>query len=171
MIGLTIAVVLVVAVWLAASRLDRLHRRVEFATAALELQLTRRASLALLVAHRGVWPPEAARAVAEAARAALDAAPGGQQHSDLSAALRAAAGDRDQIERHLADPAHGDLLRDLGAAWYREILARRFLNDAVALTRRLRSRRLTRFFHLAGRAPLPLPCDIDDAPPDGLLAA
>ncbi|MDR2453351.1 MAG: hypothetical protein LBD51_02105 [Bifidobacteriaceae bacterium] len=171
LIALSGAAGIVLAVWLAASRVDRLHRRVDLAWAALRLQLTRRASTALLLARLGLWQPAAARAVEAAARAALDARPGGPEHSELSAALRAAAGDRAQIERHLAHPQCGDLVRDLGAVWYRAILARRFLNDAVALARRLRRRRLVRLFRLAGRTPLPLPCDIDDAPPDGLLAA
>jgi hypothetical protein len=169
LIALAAAVLVVGAVWFAANRIDRLHRRVEKAWASLHLQLTRRASLALVLAHSGLWEPPVARTVETAARAALEAPPDGREHSELSAALRRAAGEPGDIERHLADPALAPGIEDLGAIWFRAILARRFLNDAISLTQRLRSRRLVRLFHLAGRAPMPLTCDIDDSPPEGLL--
>jgi hypothetical protein len=168
LIALVASVLIVAAVWVSANRIDRLHRRVENAWRALQLQLTRRASVALVAAHGALWDQATSAEVGAAARAALQAPPNGQEHSDLSQALRRAAGDADGVERLLADPARAPLVRDLTAVWYRAILARRFLNDAVSLTQRLRSRRLVRFFHLAGRAPMPLSCDIDDAPPDGL---
>ncbi|MDR3360430.1 MAG: hypothetical protein LBO20_07275 [Bifidobacteriaceae bacterium] len=168
LIGLAVAVAVVMAVWVAASRLDRLHRRVDAAWASLQLQLARRASMALDLAHSGVWDPPTSQTVASVARAALGAAPSGQEHSDLSAALRAALDGADGIVQRPGDGPQAERVAALGAAWYRAVLARRFLNDAVALTRRLRSRRLVRLFHLAGGAPMPLACDIDDAPPEAL---
>ncbi|MDR1188016.1 MAG: hypothetical protein LBK95_11275 [Bifidobacteriaceae bacterium] len=162
------AAMVVAAVWYAASRVDRMHRRVENAWNSLQLQLTRRASVALSLAHERLWDPVTSMVVAEAARAAAEAPPWGPEHSELSAALRTAMGDRAQIEADLEVPGREPLIRELGAAWYRAILARRFLNDAVAMTLRLRSRRLVRWLHLAGRTPLPESCDIDDAAPEGL---
>jgi hypothetical protein len=172
LIALVAAVVIVALVWLAAGRIDRLHRRVDRAWASLHLQLTRRASLALLLAHSHVWEAEPSAAVTAAARAALQAPPGGREHSDLTAALRAAA--VPAAAPTGAAPTGGErdaLLYDMAAVWYRALVARRFLNDAVSLTRRLRSRRLVRFFHLAGGTPMPATCDIDDAPPPNLTIA
>ncbi|MDR2373536.1 MAG: hypothetical protein LBD77_05440 [Bifidobacteriaceae bacterium] len=169
-ITLVAAALLVGAVWYAASRVDRMHRRVENGWASLQLQLTRRASVALALAHEQLWDPVTSMVVAEAARAALEAPPQGSEHSELSAVLRAATGDAAQVAADLAVPEREPLLRELGAAWYRAVLARRFLNDAVTMTVRLRSRRLVRWLHLAGRAPLPQTCDIDDAPSEGLAS-
>jgi hypothetical protein len=170
LIALVLAIMAVASVWYAASRLDRMHRRVDNAWNSLHLQLTRRASVALGLAHEGLWDPVSSMVVAEAARASLEAPPWGPEHSELSAALRAATGDRAQIEADLRVADREPLLRELASAWYRAILARRFLNEAVTMTVRLRSRRLVRILHLAGRTPMPESCDIDDAPPDGLVA-
>ncbi|MDR1634664.1 MAG: hypothetical protein LBS27_07060 [Bifidobacteriaceae bacterium] len=169
LIAVVVAAAVVTAVWYAASRVDRMHRRVENAWNSLQLQLMRRASVALDLAHEDLWDPVTSMVAAEAARAALDAPPWGSEHSELSAVLRAAAGDRAQVEADLERPDREPLLRELGAAWYRAILARRFLNEAVSMTTRLRSRHLVRWLHLAGRTPMPQSCDIDDSPPDGLI--
>jgi hypothetical protein len=158
------------AVWYAAGRVDRMHRRIDKAWSSLQLQLVRRASVALSLAHEELWDPVTSMVVAEAAHASLEAPPWGSEHSELSAVLRAAVGDRAQIETDLQSPDSEPLLRELGAAWYRAILARRFLNEAVAMTLRLRSRRLVRWLHLAGPTPLPESCDLDDAAPDGLIS-
>jgi hypothetical protein len=168
MVTLLAAAAVVAAVWYAASRVDRMHRRVEQGWASLQLQLTRRASVALALAHENLWDPVTSVVVAEAARAALEALPWGAEHSELSAVLRTAIGDAAQVEADLKIPEKALSLRELGAIWYRAILARRFLNDAVSVTARLRSRRLVRWLRLAGRTPLPQSCDIDDSAPDGI---
>ena len=49
-------------------------------------------------------------------------------------------------------------------------LARRFHNDVVTSARVLRSRRRVRWLRLAGRAPVPTTVDLDDTPPQALLA-
>jgi hypothetical protein len=170
-IALATAALVVGAVWYAASRVDRMHRRIDKAWNSLQLQLVRRASVALGLAHEELWDPVTSMVVAEASRAALEAPPWGSEHSELSAVLRAATGDRAQIEADLEIPDREPLLRELGAAWSRAVLARRFLIEAVAMTARLRSRPLVRWLHLAGRTPMPISCDIDDAPPDGLIAS
>ena len=54
------------------------------------------------------------------------------------------------------------LLSRLATASYRAQLARRFHNDAVVQIRRIRRNVLVRFFHLAGRAPLPQTFEMDD---------
>jgi hypothetical protein len=41
-------------------------------------------------------------------------------------------------------------------------MARRFHNDVVVSTRTLRRRRLVRYLHLAGHAPMPDTVELDD---------
>lgn len=73
------------AVWVFASRLDRLHRKVGSSRAALENQLVRRASAAAELASSGVLDPVSSVLVGEAAWAALSA--GGHGRAELVAAL------------------------------------------------------------------------------------
>jgi hypothetical protein len=180
-------------VWAAASRLDRLHRRVMTSRATLDAQLVRRATAAWDLATADVLDPVSAVLVAEAAREALAhssesavsaqpsgaaAGPGGAAvaeltdepdqamvESELSRVLRAALGtaeDRAQLEA--VEGAH-ELLVHLDQAWYRVQLARRFYNDAVVQVRRIRAKGYVRLLRLAGRAPVPMTFEMDDATP------
>jgi len=163
----------VLFVWYWANRVDRLHRRVEATRAALARQLAARAGAALALAYSGGLDPASSVVLAEAARAALDALGGderdqglgaaGPAQSELSQTLRVALGGPDD-----AAGLPGELLGALAAAWYRAALARRFHNEAVAQTQRLRARRGVRVFHLAGATPMPASIEMDDLWPDGL---
>jgi len=168
LIVLVVGAVMVTVVYFAASRIDRLHRRVESSHDALEVQLTRRASVAAQLALVGLWDPVTSIVVSSAAQVAALAPPDGPEQSELSQALRQAMGGPDQLRQDLADPDKRELLGELWQAWYRAQLARRFFNEAVAMTQRLRARPGVRLFHLAGRVPMPQSCDIDDAAPEGL---
>jgi hypothetical protein len=142
-------------------RLDRLHVRTDAARAGLESALERRATAALAVATAldGV---RAARDRAEALRGAVDGA----------RAARDAGGDREGAENVLgrelaAVPRTGlpdAVFEELVDAEQLLILARRVHNDAVRDTRQLRSRRLVRWLHLAGTAPMPEYFEIADGP-------
>lgn len=82
-----VAVVVVVGllvwwVWVAANRLDRLHRKVGASRAALDTQLVRRASAAGEIAAAGVLDPATSVLVADAAWDALAA--GGYGEDDLA---------------------------------------------------------------------------------------
>jgi len=160
--------VMVTLVYFAASRIDRLHRRVDLSRTALEVQLTRRAAAAANLALTGLWDPVTAIVVSSAAQSAAQASPEAIEQSELSQALCQALGDPDQLQSDLADPDKREMLGELWQTWYRAQLARRFYNEAVVMTQRLRSRPGVRLFHLAGRVPLPKSCDIDDAAPAGL---
>lgn len=72
-------------VWVAANRLDRLHRKVAGSRAALETQLVRRASAAAELAASGLLDPVSSVLVGEAAWAALSA--GGHGRAELVEAL------------------------------------------------------------------------------------
>lgn len=178
-VGLLAVVITVWVVWAAASRLDRLHRRVLASRATLDAQLVRRATAAWDLAAAGVLDPVSSVLVAEAAREALThsnegiapAAPDdvtgeldqAMAESELSRVLRAALGgpeDRAQLESIEGAP---ELLERLDQAWYRAQLARRFHNDAVVQVRRIRAKGYVRLFRLAGRAPVPATFEMDDA--------
>lgn len=60
------------AVWVEASRLDRLHRKVAASLAVLDRQLVRRATVAVELASAGVMDPVSSVLVGEAAFAALE---------------------------------------------------------------------------------------------------
>ena len=64
-----------------------------------------------------------------------------------------------------SSPGGRHLVEEVRVAGDRVLLARRFHNDAVRATLRLRRRRLVRWFRLAGTAEWPRAFEIDDAPP------
>ncbi|WP_182111226.1 MULTISPECIES: hypothetical protein [unclassified Actinotalea] len=180
--------------WVAASRLDRLHRKVGASRAALDTQLVRRASAAAELAASGLLDPVSSVLVGEASWAALSAgehgraelvealpgvpvgAPSGPDarverelaESELSRTLRAALADRAEVAALVADPLGEALVGALSEAWYRVQLARRFHNEAVAQTQRMRGKILVRLLRLHGRARMPHTVEIDDAWPQAL---
>ena len=172
---LTITIIIVAAAILAgvyvswrAGRLDRLHARVETARAALDAALVRRSSVALELAACGLLDPATSLLIAGAAH---DARAGGELNelaeSDLTRALRAALG-QPGFRAALTELGRGDeLLAELEAAAHQVFLARKFYNDAVAVTRAARRRWLARLLRLAGGAPLPEFFEIDDSIVDG----
>jgi hypothetical protein len=188
---LTLGFVVLVAWYLtfSATRLDRLHARVEGARSALDAQLVRRASVTLQLAASGRLDPATSLLLADAAHEAREAdidgaAPDGgaadgsaadgltreQAESDLTSVLRAAFADPEQVEDLRADPVGRDLLRELAAAGLRVQLARRFLNDVVRSARVVRRKRVVRYLRLAGHAPWPQTFEISDTPPETLAA-
>lgn len=78
-----------------ASRLDRLHNRVEAARTALDLALVRRASAAADLASSGLLDPATSLLLADAVRRARQAGPAERDlaESDLTRALRATLGE------------------------------------------------------------------------------
>jgi len=172
-----------------AARLDRLHHRVESTRAALDTQLVRRAAAATELA--GLLPPAAGRPLSEAAASALDAGARepagtdgrsgndgpfpGEIESELTRALHRAVAalpepvrGRDPGDAGPADPETAATLRSLARSCERVQLARRFHNDAVAQTLRMRAKRTVRWTRLAGHAPEPRMVDLDDRTPPGL---
>lgn len=154
----------------AASRLDRLHGRVEGARSALDAQLQRRASATSQLATSGLLDPASAVLLVTAAHDAREAEPADQdrREGDLTAALAAALAELDAPAIR-AEAVGRDLLDELAAACRRVELARRFHNDAVRAARAVRRKRLVRAAHLAGRAPAPVTVDFDAAVPPELL--
>ncbi|WP_433272633.1 NUDIX hydrolase [Pseudonocardia xinjiangensis] len=133
-------------------RLDRLHARTDAARAGLESALERRAAAALAAAAATPGnQTDRLRAAVAAARA-----PTGDREAAENVLGRALAA----VDRAVLPPA---VLEELVDAEQLLILARRVYNDAVRDTLGLRSRRLVRWLHLAGTAPLPAYFEIADA--------
>ncbi len=192
---LVVAVVLLVAwwSWVAASRIDRLHRKVAASGAVVDTQLLRRASAASTLAASGVLDPVSSVLVGEASWAAIAAGSprtqgiarlpvelGGPERealsdvdrglveSELSATLRETLADADEVAGLREEPGADELLDALADAWYRVQLARRFHNEAVAQAQRMRRGWAVRTLRLAGCAPMPQTLELDDAWPAAL---
>ena len=177
---------LVVAGWyltFSATRLDRLHARLEGARSALDAQLVRRASIALQIAASGRLDPATGLLLADAAHRAREADTGDDAsgdpgddsarevaESDLTRALHAAFADPAAVAEFSADDLSRELLHELGSACQRAALARRFHNDVVRAARVVRRKWVVRLLRLAGHAPWPATFEINDTPPQTLSA-
>ena len=159
-----------------AGRLDRLHRRIETATFALDVQLLRRSSIAIELSVAGALDPASSEVLAEIAhdaRLATDSSPDVRVsiESALSEVLIQALDDPEEVALLRQDPAIAELLDELSAAIRRVELSRRFLNDAVLACLRIRDNYIVNWFHLAGHTPLPEPWEMQDRTPEGLTYA
>ncbi len=148
-----------------ASRLDRLHNRVEAARTALDLALVRRASAASQLASSGLLDPATSLLLADAVRRVGEVGPAERDlaESDLTRALRATLGDPDFRKELAADHAAAELVAEVEAAAPQVFIARTFYNDLAGRTVYARRRPLARALRLAGSAPLPGFFDMDDA--------
>ncbi|MFN8088583.1 MAG: NUDIX domain-containing protein [Mycobacterium sp.] len=148
-LAVLVGVLLVAGIWAyqRATRLDRLHVRYDLSWQALDSALARRAVVARAVAADSYGDRPEGRNLARLADSAESASRSDRERceNDLSAALA------------LVDPNSVPvaLVAELADAEARVLLARRFHNDAVRDTLVLRERRLVRWLHLGGRAPLP----------------
>ncbi len=157
------AVLAVVALYCyyTAKRLDRLHRRMDSAAAALDAHLVKRAVAAAALARHGGLSPALARALAGAVEAAE--AVTGLNHdrevveNALSRILANIAEHEPQLflsPSPVAVDVHDDALR--------ATIARRFYNDTVRDALVVRDRRAVRWLGLAGRAAHPAYFEMDD---------
>ncbi len=147
-----------------ATRLDRLHARVDAAQAALDAQLVRRVAAMRHAVEAGCT-----------ARSDLSGADKVRYEAIAQFALTATGSERQSAENEvgrvvsdLCAGQHG--LTTAAAAELREsaarvLIARRFYNDAVRDTRALRTQRMARLLHLAGQRAMPQFFDIDDTLP------
>jgi hypothetical protein len=152
-----------------ASRLDRLHNRVEAARTALDLAMVRRSSSAYELASSGLLDPATSLLLASAVRRAKEAnqAERDLAESDLTRALRATLGEpgfRAELEGR---ESAKELLAEVDAAAHQLFIARKFYNDVAARTMDARRRPLVRVFRLAGHAPAPEFFEMDDSLGDG----
>lgn len=156
-----------------AGRLDRLHHRVDTGLANLDVQLLRRSGAVLDIAASRLVDPASSMVLADAAmnaRAGIaDPIERAQSESDLTKALAAVLGTREDVEELASSEVGAELVDSLGGAVHRTAMSRRFYNDAVRATTQVRRQRLVRWLRLAGNAPLPRTVEMDDSIPPGLL--
>ncbi len=144
-----------------ASRLDRLHHRVETSWASLDALLQQRAALALEVSHLPGIDPAVAMVLTQSAFLAGEAEI--SERSEAEEGLAATVALLYETEEfHAKNPALSERIRAVST---RIEMAMRLHREAVHTTRVQRSRWLVRLFRLAGRAPLPVvhPFEISEA--------
>jgi hypothetical protein len=148
-----------------ASRLDRLHNRVEAARTALDLALVRRASAASELASSGQLDPATSLLLADAVRRVREASAAERDlaESDLTRALRATIGDPEARKELAADDGTAELVAEVEDAAQRVFIARKFYNDLAGRTVYARRRPLVKVLRLYGSAQEPAFFDMDDA--------
>jgi len=137
-----------------ATRLDRLHHRVETSWANLDGLLQRRAAVALEIARSEIADPASAMLLTAAAYQAREAIIENRSaaESGLSGALGLLLADGQSSER----PAEILLLRELSELTDKIRIAISLHVDAVTRTQLVRKKFIFRTFRLAGTAPLPV---------------
>lgn len=152
-----IAILAMFAIWYlsySATRLDRLHHRVETSWANLDGLLQRRAAVALEISKSDLADPASSLLLTAAAHQARDASMSArsQAESGLSGALGLLLNDG-----YLASGAiEKDLLRELSDLTDKIRIAISLHVDAVNRTQMVRAKPVFRAFRLAGTAPLPV---------------
>ncbi len=154
---LTVALVILISLWylsFLATRLDRLHHRVETSWANLDGLLQRRAAIALEIARSGFADPASSLLLTSAAYQAREA-----RVQDRSAAEMALSGALGLLiidgEVH-ANQGEQILLNELTTLMGKITIAIAIHTDAVSSTQMVRKKPAIRLFRLAGTAPLPV---------------
>jgi hypothetical protein len=137
-----------------ATRLDRLHHRVETSWANLDVLLQKRAAVALEIAHSDIADPASSMLLTATAYQARDA--NIQNRSQAESGLSGALGLLLEDSQHLATAADSALLTELSGLTDKIRVAIALHTDAVARTQMVRSKLIVRLFRLAGTAPLPI---------------
>jgi hypothetical protein len=162
-----VAVAVAVWLWWTASRLDRMHHRIDLSRAALDTALARRSAVVLELGACGWLDPPRALLLLDSAHAAREAPTTEQlqSESELSQTLRAVLEDPDEARQGRQQPGVGELLDALARDSHQVEVARSIHDDLVTSGRRLRGTRRVRWLRLAGSAPQPEVLDLDDDPP------
>lgn len=159
-----IASVAVIAWYLSftATRLDRMHHRVETSEAALDAALQRRASVAMELANSDLLDPAASMILAAAAHDAREAHENQRSvaESDLTYSLLSVFDDLKAVNELRVKPLGDDLVEEMSEANRRLEFAVASFNDAVESARIVRSKPAVKLLRLAGRAQLPKPFTI-----------
>jgi hypothetical protein len=148
---------LLIALWylsFMATRLDRLHHRVETSWANLDVLLQKRAAVALEIAHSDIADPASSLLLTGAAYQARDAEI--KNRSAAESGLSGALGLLLEDSQHLATAADNALLTELSGLTDRIRVAIALHTDAVTRTQMVRGRFVVKIFRLAGTAPLPV---------------
>ncbi|CAB4925652.1 unannotated protein [freshwater metagenome] len=155
--ALVIALVILVVLWylsFLATRLDRLHHRVETSWANLDGLLQRRAAIALEIARSDFSDPASSMLLTSAAYQAREASV--QERSAAEMVLSGALGLLVIDAQEHASSSEKLLLGELEVLTSKIRIAIAIHTDAVSSTQMVRKKFAIRFFRLAGTAPLPV---------------
>ena len=148
---------LLVSLWylsFLATRLDRLHHRVETSWANLDVLLQKRAAVALEIAHSDIADPASSLLLTGAAYQARDA--NIESRSAAESGLSGAVGLLLEDSAQLSTAADHALLTELSSLTDKIRVAIAIHTDAVTRTQMVRSKFIVKLFRLAGTAPLPV---------------
>lgn len=154
---LLISILILIVLWylsFTATRLDRLHHRVETSWANLDVLLQKRAAVALEIAHSDIADPASSMLLTGAAYQARDADI--ESRSQAESGLSGALGLLLEDSQHLTTAADNALLSELSILTDKIRVAIAIHTDAVNRTQLVRKKLVVRIFRLAGTAPLPV---------------
>jgi len=137
-----------------ATRLDRLHHRVETSWANLDGLLQRRAAIAIEIARSEISDPSSSLLLTFAAHQAREASV--RDRSQAETGLTGALGILIESSTSISGPIEQDLIRELKELTEKIKMAISMHVDAVTRTQMVRKRWFMRFFRLAGNAPEPV---------------
>ena len=137
-----------------ATRLDRLHHRVETSWANLDGLLQRRAAIAIEIARSDISDPASSLLLTFAAHQAREASV--RDRSQAETGLTGALGILIDSSTSISGPIEQDLIRELKELTEKIKMAVSMHVDAVTRTQMVRKKWFMRFFRLAGNAPEPV---------------
>jgi hypothetical protein len=137
-----------------ATRLDRLHHRVETSWANLDGLLQRRAAIAIEIARSEISDPASSLLLTFAAHQAREASV--RDRSQAETGLTGALGILIESSTSISGPIEQDLIRELKELTEKIKMAIAMHVDAVTRTQMIRKKWFMRFFRLAGNAPEPV---------------
>jgi hypothetical protein len=137
-----------------ATRLDRLHHRVETSWANLDSLLQRRAAIAIEIARSEIADPASSLLLTFAAHQAREASV--RDRSQAETGLSGALGILLATSSEVSGLVEQDLLRELAELNEKIKVAIALHVESVNRTQLIRSKWIIRTFRLAGRAPLPV---------------
>ena len=155
--GLVFGLIILFSLWyltFSATRLDRLHHRVETSWANLDSLLQRRAAIALELARSQAADPASSLLLTHAAYLAREAQI--EDRSDAESGLSGALGLLQNDLTMNVVPAEQSLLRELSNLTEKIRVGIAIHVEAVNRTRDVRKKLIFQFFRLAGNAPLPV---------------
>jgi hypothetical protein len=137
-----------------ATRLDRLHHRVETSWANLDGLLQRRAAIAIEIARSEISDPASAMLLTFAAHQAREASV--RDRSQAETGLSGALGILIETSSEISGEIEKDLIRELSELTEKIRMAIAMHVDAVTRTQLVRKKLINRLFRLAGTAPEPV---------------
>ncbi len=137
-----------------ATRLDRLHHRVETSWANLDGLLQRRAAIAIEMARSEISDPASAMLLTFAAHQAREASV--RDRSQAETGLSGALGILLETAADISGEIEKDLIRELRELTEKIKMAVAMHVDAVTRTQLVRKKWINRIFRLAGTAPEPV---------------